>query len=537
MVIICILLQLISYSCQLVARSFQYFNKRKYIFKEVVLPWFNNSAHSFKVSLQRELNKFNNYRHVVFKDKYAEQISSIPDVNKSAAQFGSCADNEFKTCDINADSKVNTSYISKCLGDNQVSAHRKAATTNANSRQEKCSEIVNTIKFSPATANLSIIRTIYDKPIRFLVDTGAAVTVVSATVYNDLPEGVNASLDKSLSQSIMSASGHCVPVLGQIILPFTIDGYIYVHKVLVTPSLTYDVILGNDFLTCFNAIIDLQGNKLVLPDPANCASQTNLLSYTGRDQCTVYLTDTVTLPPMSEMCPVVPAYLNHPFDPGITGPPCCHAGALGIIRKIYTSFGGNCEPGHVSHMRSTLRSITNALADEAAMIRTVNGKTVQIIKMTDTLTNRVNQLSGHMKTFDNALSAWKHALNKFGDKVQCNLNANMEFLALSTHEINKIFGSLLRFIEIQDIVTQFAHLQDKEMIGYNDLPKSVISSVSSHRKAQSDLKFSCVLRDEGFPLIINPVTHYQHREHYTTLTTLATLPIIPRKVTFVLSKH
>ena len=73
---------------------------------------------------------------------------------------------------------------------------------------------------------------------------------------------------------------------------------------------------------------------------------------------------------------------------------------------------------------------------------------------------------------------------------------------------------------------QFAHIQNKELIGYNDLPQSVISAISANFKSQNKLSFSAAVLEDGFPLIIKPVTEYQHRDRHISLNTLATLPII-----------
>ena len=82
---------------------------------------------------------------------------------------------------------------------------------------------------------------------------------------------------------------------------------------------------------------------------------------------------------------------------------------------------------------------------------------------------------------------------------------------------------------MQDIVTQFAHVQNKELIGYNDLPQSVISAISTNFQAQQQLALSPAILEDGFPLLIRPVTEYQHRDQSVSLNTLVTLPIVKSK--------
>ncbi|KXJ21546.1 hypothetical protein AC249_AIPGENE1066 [Exaiptasia diaphana] len=85
---------------------------------------------------------------------------------------------------------------------------------------------------------------------------------------------------------------------------------------------------------------------------------------------------------------------------------------------------------------------------------------------------------------------------------------------------------LLRLIEVQDIVTEFAHLRNRALIGFNDLPQSVISAVSHHFKKLPGMSLTVQALDEGFPLLIDPITEYSHSPRQMVLTTLVTVPRI-----------
>lgn len=108
------------------------------------------------------------------------------------------------------------------------------------------------------------------------------------------------------------------------------------------------------------------------------------------------------------------------------------------------------------------------------------------------------------------------------------MHSHLEFLGqFSTEfETNKLFQSLLRLVEVQDIVTQFAHLRSKPLIGYSDLPQSVIAAVSTHFRTVPGLALTAKALDDGFPLLIKPITEYQHSKRYITLNTLVTVPRI-----------
>ena len=70
-----------------------------------------------------------------------------------------------------------------------------------------------------------------------------------------------------------------------------------------------------------------------------------------------------------------------------------------------------------------------------------------------------------------ALGFLRTIYTAFGGKCEPNHINNLK----ST--LRDMAHSLLRFVEIQDIVTQFAHLQNRQLVGYNDLPQSVIAAV------------------------------------------------------------
>ena len=186
--------------------------------------------------------------------------------------------------------------------------------TTVSQSNEDSPENVNARNFSPTTSNLSVIGKLYDKEFQFIIDTGAAVSAISTEIYDTLPEYVKTKLSRDTSSVLRSVSGQDIPVLGRINLPFSIDGKAYSFQVFVAQPLSYDVILGKDFLRHFNALIDLKCNTLTLPEGNPKATQP---SSPLVEQCTLHLLITETLPPLSQT--LVAAKLKHPFDPGITG--------------------------------------------------------------------------------------------------------------------------------------------------------------------------------------------------------------------------
>ena len=210
----------------------------------------------------------------------------------------------------------------------------------------------------------------------------------------------------------------------------------------------------------------------------------------------------------------------------------CHAGALGLIRKIYTTFGGSCNSDKLVGLKKTLTDLTDALQDEHSLITTVNGKTVQLLKITDQLTSRINTLGSGLSSIDATLTKWKAQINDFGKKEKCHYDSILEFSSRYSSESTKMFNSLLRFFEIQDIFHQFARFQGKELVGYNDLPESLASTLSSHLQKQRNFKYTAKALADGFPILMNPVTQYHHQDQFMSLHTLLTLPRVATKTSF-----
>lgn len=66
--------------------------------------------------------------------------------------------------------------------------------------------------------------------------------------------------------------------------------------------------------------------------------------------------------------------------------------------------------------------------------------------------------------------------------INCFENAGVDFVSKFSYQKKQIFQLLLHLMEVQDIVTQFAHLRNHALIGFNNLPQSVISILSNHFK-------------------------------------------------------
>ena len=100
------------------------------------------------------------------------------------------------------------------------------------------------------------------------------------------------------------------------------------------------------------------------------------------------------------------------------------------------------------------------------LIRTVNGKTVYLAKVTNRLFTKVNQLQSALRQIDSTFSDWQTQLKLFAKHENCHFNNFMEFLSKFSLEVTRTFSQQLRFTEINDILHQAHKLHNKQLVGF-----------------------------------------------------------------------
>ena len=214
-----------------------------------------------------------------------------------------------------------------------------SSTVEANSRLKKA-EIPNTVDYAfdksnvPTTSKISecdipAIETdskisfptnvlmwgvVLKQSTKLLVDTGAAVTVISDTYCHNILRPVYEVKRNIQLESVKTADGKSVPVTGFVSFPVLIGGSEYSCDASIVPGLAYNIVLGRDFLHKFGAIIDVRGQTVKFaPD--------NLVSFAKKDipphVSGVRAAQTVVLDASSET--IIPAYLKTPPSTNIIG--------------------------------------------------------------------------------------------------------------------------------------------------------------------------------------------------------------------------
>ena len=101
-------------------------------------------------------------------------------------------------------------------------------------------------------------------PMKFLLDLGAAVSVVHSAVLADCR--YNSITKEREANSAVAADGVPLEVLGQVVIPVTLGTFRAEQKFVVVHNLTVDCILGADFLMEHGAIIDCKAKSLFIGD-------------------------------------------------------------------------------------------------------------------------------------------------------------------------------------------------------------------------------------------------------------------------------
>ena len=131
-------------------------------------------------------------------------------------------------------------------------------------------------------------------PINFLLDTGAAVTVMSMTTYERIPQNRRPALRQTHTK-ISGVGGTSVHVAGSAEMTLVFDGIPVDHEVLIV-GIAMDAILGQDILLAHQCKLDLCSLTLKL-------RERTLSCWTPRETtsaCRVLIKGEVTIPSWSE---------------------------------------------------------------------------------------------------------------------------------------------------------------------------------------------------------------------------------------------
>ena len=131
--------------------------------------------------------------------------------------------------------------------------------------------------------------------VKFLVDSGAAVSVVDESI---LPQEARQRLRPSTSHTI-GANGMPLDVVGRASLMVTLASFRQSHDFLIVRNLSVGCLLGADFLLQHGAIVDCTKRKLSLPGgeiPIISRLRPRNIDQSDPVTCIVAIAETVEVP-------------------------------------------------------------------------------------------------------------------------------------------------------------------------------------------------------------------------------------------------
>ena len=313
-------------------------------------------------------------------------------------------------------------------------------------------------------------------------------------------------LKRNVDKTLRAANGQSIEVIGRVLLPIVIDDRRFPFEFLVAKGITHSVLIGKDFLMLYKANID-PGNLLFQMTEVDEVDKVNSAPHS------VVVMDNVELPPRSETVLPALAQITLGFE------------TMGIV-----------EPNRVlSERYHVCGAATLVKVDKPSMvpIQLPNPTAMPIQLFKNSMVGQFNPLKDEQLAFiDNTIVDWKEQINNFGKTEKCHYDSVLDFTAEFSFETSKIFNSLTRFIEIQDVLNQFSRFQGRELVGLNDLPESLTSALLSQLRKQRNFRFTAKALADGFPILMSPITQYDHKDTYISLHTLITLPRITTSTAF-----
>ena len=129
-----------------------------------------------------------------------------------------------------------------------------------------------------------------------LVDTGAGISCISQSFFNSIPIKFRSNLADPTHKYAAGVGGELLKVKGMSLVEFKIQGQTFKQNFHVFPHIHHHLILGDDFLTANQAIIDKRTQQLHLGDGKQSVAYTSMTTQTGIAR----LSKPTTLPPASE---------------------------------------------------------------------------------------------------------------------------------------------------------------------------------------------------------------------------------------------
>jgi hypothetical protein len=145
---------------------------------------------------------------------------------------------------------------------------------------------------SPAKAYY-VHGTMNNCPTKFLIDTGAAVTLMFEELWN---QSGRKELSPLSTKMLVGVDGSPLDVEGSAVVGLSLGTERFHHEIIVVKGLTTRAIIGLDFLEKHGCVVDTSNRSLIFRHRQN-----NTVPLGDNNISEVYLEGTTTILPMSEV--------------------------------------------------------------------------------------------------------------------------------------------------------------------------------------------------------------------------------------------
>lgn len=134
--------------------------------------------------------------------------------------------------------------------------------------KEETNTIQNIVEEKPSEKKIQVMKTrakINQHTVHPIVDTGSSITIISEELVEKL---LSKNVKKSKGEiiNIRVANGETLNADKQIEIPLEIEGKIFKQKAVIIDNFAYDILIGNDFLKRFKAVINLSNSTMKLDE-------------------------------------------------------------------------------------------------------------------------------------------------------------------------------------------------------------------------------------------------------------------------------
>ena len=185
-------------------------------------------------------------------------------------------------------------------GDKQANQPMNAVSQSVHKNNTSAGDTIPAVS-AHVTTDHSLQGTITGIPARFLVDTGAAASILSKQVWDKVSKQQEASLEVVSGRNLIGVEGSPLKILGAVHLQVIFERQQFNVCFLVADSLTTEAILGRDFLKDNSCVIDVGKNLITFGNVGftlklNCLAGDSQIAHVS-----VTLSNTLQVPACCEV--------------------------------------------------------------------------------------------------------------------------------------------------------------------------------------------------------------------------------------------